>query len=36
MTVLSSEDRTEKEHRSGETAYLTELSKKLLGLETWE
>ena len=28
-------ERAEKEHESGETAYLTELGKKLLGLETW-
>lgn len=35
MTVLSSEEHAEKEHHSGETAYLTELGKKLLGLEAW-
>lgn len=28
-------ERKEKEHHSGETAHLTELGKKLLGLETW-
>ena len=28
-------ERAEKEHESGETAYLTDLGKKLLGLETW-
>ncbi len=28
-------ERAEKEHELGETAYLTELGKKLLGLETW-
>ena len=28
-------ERSEKEHELGETAHLTELGKKLLGLETW-
>ena len=28
-------ERAEKEHEAGETAHLTELGKKILGLQTW-